>query len=79
MVEVWDDDGCHIIGALHDFVDKYTLTLNQLQSVYPDAKSSIDGTEKLCGKRLCMTIGVTLYYGPHYLVPDCRTYCVTQR
>ena len=77
-MEVWDDDGGHIVGALHDFVDKYTLTLNQLQSVYPDAKSSIDRTKNLCGKRSCMTLAVTLYCGPNYLVPDCRAHCVSR-
>ena len=78
MVEVWDDDGSQIVGKLHDFVDKYTLTLNKLQSAYPDPQSSIEQMKKLCGKTSCMTVTVTLYCGPNYLVPDCLTYCVSR-
>ena len=78
VVEVWDDDGGHIVGALHDFVDKYTLTLSPGRSAYPDSKSSNEQTKKLCGKGSCMTVTVTLYCGFGYLVPDCRSYCVSR-
>ena len=77
VVEVWDDDDGHIVGALHDFVDKYTLPLNKARNVIR-IQSSIETTQKLCGKRSCLTVNVTLYCRPKYLVPDCRAYCVSR-
>ena len=77
VIEVWDDDSGQIAGSLHDFVDKYTLTLSQLRSADPDLQSATQQTKKLCGKRSCMTVTVTLYCGPNYLVPECRTYCMS--
>ena len=67
-MEVWDDDSGHIVGASHDFVDKYTSTLDNGRIIYPDVKSSKEKTEKLCGKRSCMIVTITLYCGPN-LVP----------
>ena len=78
VVEVWDDDSGHIVGASHDFVDKYTLTLDKGRVMYPDVKPSKEKTEKLCGKRSCMIVTVTLYCGPNFLVPDCRSYCASR-
>ena len=40
VVEVWDDDSGHIVGASHDFIDKYTSTLDNGRIIYPDVKSS---------------------------------------
>ena len=76
VVEVWDDDGGQIVGALHDYVDKYTLTI--ARDAYPDAKSAMQETKKLCGARSCMTVTVTLHCGDNYLVPDCHTYCASR-
>lgn len=78
VVEVWDDDSGHIVGASHDFVDKYTSTLDNGRIIYPDVKSSKEKSEKLCGKRSCMIVTITLYCGPNFLVPDCRSYCVSR-
>lgn len=75
-VEVWDDDGGQIVGALHDYVDKYTFTITR--DADPDVKSVMQETKKLCGTRSCMTVIVTLHCGSNYLVPDCHTYCVSR-
>ena len=76
MVEVWDDDGGQIVGKLDDFVDKYTLTITR--DADPNPKSVRQETKKLSGKRSSMTVTVTLYCGPNYLIPDCRTYCASR-
>ena len=77
VVEVWDDASGHIVGASHDFIDKYTSTLDNGRIIYPDVKSSKEKTEKLCGKRSCMIVTITLYCGPNFLVPDSVTTGVT--
>ena len=64
------------MGALHDYVDKYTLTI--ARDADPDAKSAMQEPKKLCGARSCMTVTVTLHCGANYLVPDCHTYCVSR-
>ena len=50
VVEVWDDDDGHIVGALHDFVDKYTLPLNKARYVYPDSVFYRNNTETMWQK-----------------------------
>lgn len=64
------------MGALHDYVDKYTLII--ARDADPDAKSAMQEPKKLCGARSCMTVTVTLHCGANYLVPDCHTYCVSR-
>lgn len=64
------------MGALHDYVDKYTLTI--ARDADPDAKSAMQEPKKLCGARSCMTVTVTLHCGANYLEPDCHTYCVSR-
>ena len=76
VVEVWDDDGSQIVGKLHDFVDKYTLTITR--DADPDPKFDTQEIKTLCGKRSCMTVIVTLHCATSYLVPDCGMYCVSR-
>ena len=72
-MEVWDNDAEHIIGKLHDFVDKYSLSFKNGADVGKDRATSHSHTFR--GRRSHMEVTLKVFCDVNYLIPDCQSYC----